>query len=94
MIYRLLSTWLKPATGSDPIPLTLQVNPIYGRFQHSLGKRLAIVLSGQVLMNPIIKSKIDSGRIGAGVWDSPVEALKIAELLLETSGGRVGQSKE
>jgi hypothetical protein len=45
-------------------------------------------------MNPIIKSKIDSGRIGAGVWDSPVEALKIAELLLETSGGRVGQSKE
>ena len=61
----------------------------------NVGKRLAIVLSGQVLMNPIIKSKIDSGRIGAGVWNSPAQALKIAEqLLLEPSGGRAGGSKE
>ena len=54
----------------------------------NVGRRLAIVVSGQVLMNPIIKSKIDSGRIGAGVWDSPAQALKIAEkLLLVTLGG-------
>lgn len=53
----------------------------------NVGKRLAIVMSGQVLMNPIIKSKIDSGRIGAGIWDSPAQALKIVEqLLLETPG--------
>jgi preprotein translocase subunit SecD len=61
----------------------------------NVGKRLAIVLSGQVLMNPIIKSKIDSGRIGAGVLDSPAQALKIAErLLLETSGVKGGGPKE
>lgn len=61
----------------------------------NVGKRLAIVVSGQVLMNPIIKSKIDSGRIGAGVWDSPAQALKIAEqLLLENSGTKGGGPKE
>ncbi len=60
----------------------------------NLGKRLAIVVSGQVLMNPIIKSKIDSGRIGAGVLDSPEQALKIAAQLLETSGAKGGGLKK
>jgi len=56
----------------------------------NLGKRLAIVVSGQVLMNPIIKSKIDSGRIGAGVYDSPTQALKVAGQLLGTSVAETG----
>ena len=60
----------------------------------NLGKRLAIVVSGQVLMNPIIKSKIDSGRIGAGVLDSPDQAIKIAAQLLETSGAKGGGPKK
>jgi preprotein translocase subunit SecD len=50
------------------------------------GKRLEIVLSGQLLTSAVIEAQVDSGRILIGKWDSPKETIRVVEdLLLDSS---------
>jgi tetratricopeptide (TPR) repeat protein len=48
----------------------------------NIGKRLAITFSSQILINPLIKSRIDSGVLQVGEWDTEDDARKFIDALL------------
>ena len=48
----------------------------------NIGKRLSITFSGQILISPVIKDRIDSGIIQVGEWESEENARNFMETLL------------
>ena len=49
--------------------------------ENNIGKKLAITFSGDVLISPIIRGKIDSGIIVLGKWNLEADARKFVKTL-------------
>ena len=67
--------------------VSVQLNEPYREYfaqltGNNIGKKLAITFSGQVLINPVIKDRIDSGIIQIGEWRSEEAAKKFEGSLL------------
>ena len=71
----------------DAYPVIVQLNKQYRKdFSQltgtNIGKRLAIIFSGETLISPVIKGEIKSGIIIINKWNSEEDARKFIKTLL------------